>query len=168
MRRATTRSLASEIPAAEARTWPDGRMEMTAPRHDWTIASDVNQIASVVDAVAELCVAAGFSNRICRLNVPVALTEALANAILRGNSNDPRRAVRISAEVDLDGLLLEVTDEGPGFDLDGVHFTPDDHDWLEREHGRGVFLMRKLMDQVENCRASDASGHTVRLRLRRS
>ena len=141
---------------------------MTAPRHDWTIASDVNQIAPIVEAVAELCAAAGFSSRLCRLNVPVSLTEAMANAILRGNSNDPSRAVHVMAMLETEGLVLEITDEGLGFDLDGVRYTPDDADWLEREDGRGVFLMRKLMDQVESCSASDACGHTVRLRLHRA
>lgn len=141
---------------------------MTTPRHDWTIASDVNQIAPIVEAVAEMCAAAGFSSRLCRLNVPVALTEAMANAIMRGNSNDPSRAVRVSATLEAEGLVLEITDEGAGFDLEGVRYTPDDADWLEREDGRGVFLMRKLMDQVESCRASGDLGHTVRLRLRRA
>ncbi len=141
---------------------------MTAPRHDWTIASDVNQIAPIVEAVAEMCAAAGFSSRLCRLNVPVALTEAMANAILRGNSNDPRRAVHVCAMVESEMLVLEVTDEGPGFDLDGVRCTPEDPGCMEREDGRGVFLMRKLMDQVENCCAQGTYGHTVRLRLRRA
>ncbi len=141
---------------------------MSAPRHDWTIASDVNEIAPIVEAVAELCAAAGFSSRVCRLNVPVALTEALANAIMRGNSNDPRRTVHVRVMIDTETLVLEVTDEGEGFDLERVRYSPDDADWFEREDGRGVFLMRKLMDHVESCRASGAYGHTVRLRLRRA
>ena len=92
----------------------------------------------------------------------------MANAIIRGNSNDPNRAVHVMAIMETEGLVLEITDEGPGFDLEGVRYTPDDADWLEREDGRGVFLMRKLMDQVESCSASDACGHTVRLRLHRA
>ena len=141
---------------------------MTSPRHDWTIASDVTQIAPIVDAVAEMCIAAGFSSRLCRLNVPVALTEAMANAILRGNHNDPRRVVHVTAMLDRETLVLEVSDQGSGFDLDQVQYTPQDADWLEREDGRGVFLMRELMDQVESCHMTGDYGHTVRLRLRRA
>ncbi len=141
---------------------------MSGPRHNWTIASDVKQIAPIVHAVSEMCVAAGFSSRLCRLNVPVALTEALANAILRGNSNDPRRAVHVVAVMESEALLLEVTDEGVGFDLEGVRYSPDDVDWSDREDGRGVFLMRQLMDHVESCRDHGAQGHTVRLRLLRA
>ncbi len=162
------RSPVVEPVATRPRRRPVRRVPMTAPRHDWTIASDVNQIAPIVEAVAELCAAAGFSSRLCRLNVPVALTEAMANAIMRGNSNDPSRAVHVMAMLETEGLVLEITDEGPGFDLAGVRYTPDDADWLEREDGRGVFLMRKLMDQVESCSASGDCGHTVRLRLRRA
>lgn len=141
---------------------------MHGPVHSWTIASDVKQIAPIVEAVAALCAAAGFSTRLCRLNVPVALTEAMANAILRGNSSDPKRAVHVTAVVERENLFLEVTDEGAGFDLDDVRYTPDDEDWLEREDGRGVFLMRKLMDHVENIRVKGVHGHTIRLRLRRA
>jgi serine/threonine-protein kinase RsbW len=141
---------------------------MITPRHSWTIASDVKEIAAIVEAVSELCASAGFSSRLCRLNVPLALTEAMANAIMRGNSNDPTRAVHVRAVLESDVLLLEVMDQGPGFDLDLVKYSPDDPDWLEREDGRGVFLMRQLMDHVESCRTDGTYGHTVRLRLRRA
>ena len=141
---------------------------MTTPRHSWTIASDVNAIAPIVEAVSALCASAGFSSRLCRLNVPLALTEAMANAIMRGNSNDPSRAVEVCAVLECDMLLLEVTDQGQGFDLDQVRYAPDDADWLEREDGRGVFLMRQLMDHVESCRTEGSCGHTVRLRLNRA
>ncbi len=141
---------------------------MTTPRHSWTIASDINEIAPIVEAVSELCASAGFSSRLCRLNVPLALTEAMANAIMRGNSNDPSRAVQVRAVLESDMLLLEVMDQGAGFDLDQVQYSPEDADWLEREDGRGVFLMRKLMDHVESCRTDGTYRHTVRLRLNRA
>lgn len=139
-----------------------------AAEQQWTIASDVNQIAPIVAAVCQLCVDAGFSSRLCRLNVPVALTEAMANAIIRGNANDPKREVRVAVCVSHEALVLEVTDEGDGFDLDGVRCTPHDADWLEKEDGRGVFLMRQLMDEVESRLPTGNDGHTVRLRLKRA
>ena len=139
-----------------------------AAQQRWTIASDVNEIAPIVAAVCQLCVDAGYSNRLCRLNVPVALTEAMANAIIRGNANDPARSVHVLASVGQEALVLEVTDEGGGFDLDGVRYTPHDDDWLEKEDGRGVFLMRQLMDEVESRAPAGSDGHTVRLRLKRA
>ncbi len=137
-------------------------------QHTWTIASDVAEIGAVVEAVTQLCVAAGFSSRLCRLNVPVALTEALSNAIICGNRGDRTRAVRVCAAIEAESLVLDVTDEGDGFDADAVQHSPADADWLEREDGRGIFLMRALMDHVESRCEGATQGHTVQLRLRRA
>lgn len=132
----------------------------------WVLASELVHIEPVVQDIVCLCQEAGFSARHCRLNVPVAITEALANAMLRGNANETLRQVRVVVEVTTERLLVEVTDEGRGFDLDCAERTPDDADWLDREDGRGVYLMRQLMDQVEN-HCIDA-GHRLRLILRRT
>ena len=107
-----------------------------------------------------------FGGRQCMLNVPVALTEALSNAILRGNQDDPRKHVRIRAWVDDQALVVEVADEGLGFDLDACMVDPTTPDRIESEDGRGLFLMRKLMDAVE-CVPSPP-GTMVRLTLRRA
>jgi len=119
-----------------------------------------------------LCTAAGFSTRHCRFNIPVALTEALSNAIMRGNGNDISRTVTVRGSVQQtrDGatLLLDVTDEGNGFDIRSAGSRPDAPDWLDREDGRGIFLMQSLMDHVECTRASGRPGNTVRLVLHRT
>ena len=60
--------------------------------------------------------------------------------------------------------MLEVEDQGSGFDLEASLRDPTDPENLEREDGRGLFLMRALMDRVEQYR--DA-GNVVRLTLRR-
>jgi serine/threonine-protein kinase RsbW len=129
------------------------------------LPSEVQLIAPVVDDIVTLCQAAGFSPRQCRLNVPVAVTEALANAMLKGNGNDGRRAVRVGVEIANGRLVVEVCDEGCGFDLEAAGRTPADADWLESEDGRGIFLMRQLMDRVENQCPSGACGHLLRLIL---
>jgi len=102
----------------------------------------------------------------CQLNVPVALTEALSNAILRGNADDPRKRVRVHARVDRVTLVIEVTDEGPGFDIRECTIDPTTPDHLQNEYGRGLFLMQKLMDSVE--RFAGRAGNVVRLTLRRA
>lgn len=131
------------------------------------MASELGAIDPVVEAIVALCEQAGFAGRQCRLNIPVAVTEALANAILRGNDGDAQRLLRVSATVCADRLEVEVGDDGPGFDLDGVRTSPDDADWLEREDGRGVFLMRQLMDAVDCARPSAGERHRLRLLLYR-
>jgi serine/threonine-protein kinase RsbW len=100
----------------------------------------------------------------------VALSEALSNAILRGNHEDPEKRVRVRAAVDTTVLILEVVDEGIPFDLDADTRDATDPENLEREDGRGLFLMRALMDQVErfDARSEDARGNVVRLTLARA
>jgi serine/threonine-protein kinase RsbW len=100
------------------------------------------------------------------LNVPVALTEALSNAILRGNRDDPRKRVYVRVRVDQSTLIIEVRDEGPGFDIDECTIDPTTPERLLSEEGRGLFLMQKLMDSVE--RFAGRPGNVVRLTLRRA
>ena len=107
-----------------------------------------------------------FAPRQCSLNVPVALTEAISNAMLRGNAQDPGKYVHVRVRVDADTLVVEVADEGRGFNLDACTVDPTSPDRLEGEQGRGLFLMRKLMDQVE-C-VGDGALNVVRMTLRRA
>ena len=107
-----------------------------------------------------------FGEHQLRLNVPVALTEALSNAILYGNDDDPNKRVRVHARVTHVSLVIEVTDEGGGFDLNACTIDPTTPEHLESEDHRGLFLMQKLMDRVE-CFASEP-GNVVRLTLQRT
>ena len=107
-----------------------------------------------------------FGRRQLMLNVPVALTEALSNAIMRGNADDPRKHVYVHVRVDHVTLIIEVKDEGPGFDMEECTIDPTTPEHLESEDGRGLFLMRKLMDRVE--RFAGRPGNVVRLTLRRA
>jgi serine/threonine-protein kinase RsbW len=128
------------------------------------IPSDVRYIERVVELVTGQCQQLCYTARHCALNVPVALTEALANAILRGNGEDPGKQVRVSARMDFRSLVMEVSDEGAGFDIEDCTVDPTTGDNVNREDGRGLFLMRRLMDRVE--RFND-HGNVVRLTLLR-
>ena len=129
------------------------------------IPSDVRLIENVVELVRRECEVMSFARRQLMLNVPVALTEALSNAILRGNGDDPEKHVHVRAEVNTRRLVVEVGDEGGGFDIGAAVIDPTTPDQLEREDGRGLFLMRKLMDTVE--RIDVAHGSVVRMTLQR-
>ena len=130
------------------------------------IPSDVREIEPIVEQVTRECRELSLSARQCALNVPVALTEALSNAILRGNRGVREKHVRVRAVVSDHALVLEVADEGTGFDLDACTIDPTSPGNLEREDGRGLFLMRSLMDRVE--RYADDAHNVVRLTLNRS
>lgn len=133
---------------------------------DRLIPSDVREIEPIVEQVTRECLGLALSARQCALNVPVALTEALSNAILRGNRGMRDKHVRVRAVVSDSALVLEVADEGTGFDLDACTIDPTSPGNLEREDGRGLFLMRSLMDRVE--RYADDAHNVVRLTLNRS
>jgi serine/threonine-protein kinase RsbW len=131
---------------------------------DVDIPSDVAQIEGVVALVTDSCRALHLQPRLCSLNIPVALTEALSNAIIRGNGEDPRKHVHLRATVYDRALVFDITDDGPGFDMSGVDYDASDPAQLYAEDGRGIFLMRRLMDRVEQLRGPR---HVVRLTLNR-
>lgn len=149
---------------------PDGLPPHSPPHGvrvvELDIPSDVAFIERVVELVRRECEFMGFAQRQISLNVPVALTEAVSNAILRGNREHPAKHVRVRAEVDSVRLVLEVDDEGDGFDIEASLIDPTTPDNLDREDGRGLFLMRKLMDTVE--RVDVPHGNKVRMTLHRA
>ena len=80
----------------------------------------------------------------------IALREALANAVLHGNQSDSAKKVLVRAYCDpTKGFVIAVRDEGPGFDPTTVP-DPRREDRLHLTHGRGIFLMRELMDHIEH------------------
>ena len=66
------------------------------------IPSDVRYIEQVVEVIARQCSQLAYNKRQTTLNVPVALTEALSNAILRGNSEEPAKHVQVRCDVDIE------------------------------------------------------------------
>lgn len=132
---------------------------------DRAIPSDVQYIEGIVAEVTAGCADLGYSQRLVRLNVPVALTEALANAILRGNGDQREKVVRVRARGDDQELVVEIGDEGPGFDLSSCTVDPTTPEHLEREDGRGLYLMRLLVDHMEQF---VDGGNIVRFTVRRT
>ncbi|MGQ0714345.1 MAG: ATP-binding protein [Gemmatimonadaceae bacterium] len=129
------------------------------------IPSDVRYIEDIVAMVTRQCAQLAYGPRQLALNVPVALTEALSNAILYGNRDRRDKHVHVRAEVDRERLVVEVSDEGGGFDLEAAEIDPTSPENLLREDGRGLFLMRRLMDSVERF---DDRGNVIRMTLRRT
>ncbi|MCE2454916.1 MAG: ATP-binding protein [Gemmatimonadetes bacterium] len=80
-------------------------------------------------------------------NFRLVVNEAIANAKKHGNRLDPETCVHIQLAVSDAKVAVTVRDQGPGFDVSTVP-DPTDPDRLEMAQGRGVFLMRKLSDEV--------------------
>lgn len=92
----------------------------------------------------------------------VSLTEAVNNAIVHGNKLNEMKKVVVRCKLLPDWLVVSVTDEGRGFKLDKVR-NPLRKKNLLRDSGRGIFLMRTLMNKVEY--EIGTSGVEVRLWL---
>lgn len=82
-------------------------------------------------------------------HINVVLTEALVNAIRHANANNPDEEVEIRITVTDEELVLQVFDHGRGFNLDSISSAvKETQDELE-DHGRGLYIMRSLMDSVD-------------------
>jgi serine/threonine-protein kinase RsbW len=82
------------------------------------------------------------------LEIEMALREALANAIVHGNKEDPDKLVHVACRCTTDGeVSLTVQDEGQGFDANSLQ-DPTTPENLLLKHGRGIYLIKTLMDEV--------------------
>ncbi len=119
------------------------------------MAASVDNLAAVREEVCRLIDPLSFPESTL-FDIRVALGEALANAVRHG-AEGPTSTVRVLVRAFDDKIVIEVTDDGRGFD--GSHMCSDD---LYASGGRGVMFMRALMDQVIFSR-SDSGGTVVTL-----
>jgi serine/threonine-protein kinase RsbW len=83
-----------------------------------------------------------------QLDIILAVQEALANAVVHGCQNDPTKEVRCCLEQYANGrILIVVSDPGPGYSQQELA-NPNRTDRLYQDHGRGIYLIRQLMDNV--------------------
>lgn len=93
-------------------------------------------------------------------NIIISVTEAVNNAILHGNSGNPDKKFDIAFKSSPTDISFVVHDEGSGFDHTKLP-DPTAPENLEKDSGRGVFLMQNLADKVE----FEDGGKTVVLRF---
>ncbi len=80
-------------------------------------------------------------------NVLIAVTEAVNNAIQHGNLDNPNEIVSIEVKRGDNKLCFVVRDGGKGFDFNNLP-DPTSPENIEKENGRGIFLMKSLADEV--------------------
>ena len=94
--------------------------------------------------------------------IRLALHEALTNALSHGSEMNAKKAITVRTRCDsVEGLHIIVRDEGAGFSPEAVP-DPTEPENLGKPGGRGLYLMRQLMDDVEFC----DHGREVHLRRR--
>ncbi|MGA7077583.1 MAG: ATP-binding protein [Terriglobales bacterium] len=101
-------------------------------------------VRSVMNIVREMNCAPGRED-----HIELALTEALANAVVHGAKNDPSKVIECDVACDdHHGVLIVVRDPGPGFDPAHIP-NPCHGENLYSNHGRGIYLINQLMDEVQ-------------------
>jgi serine/threonine-protein kinase RsbW len=125
------------------------------------LPNDVRTIEHAVEYVMQRCSTCAVQARRLRLNFRVGLTEALSNAMLYGNGMDPTKRVRVEVTVGDREIQARITDQGSGFDPTAVP-DPTTPQNITRSGGRGLFLMKKLLDDV----TYNEAGNSVTLILR--
>jgi serine/threonine-protein kinase RsbW len=119
--------------------------------------SRIGEVVPAVEAVVAAMAAEGYAERDL-FTTRLALEEAVVNGVKHGNRGDPSRHVSVRYRVGPDGVLVEVEDQGPGFDPGGVP-DPTAPENLGRPCGRGLLLMRSYVDWVRH----NARGNCVAL-----
>jgi serine/threonine-protein kinase RsbW len=127
-------------------------------RLDLELPGDASAISGAVERVLVLARESGCAQG-KEFEVETALREALANAIRYGCEHNPGKTVQLSVSCDQGrGMLIVVRDPGPGFDPAQVP-SPIVGESLYSSHGRGIYLINQLMDQVQY----DRGGTEIRM-----
>jgi serine/threonine-protein kinase RsbW len=126
------------------------------------LPSDIGCIEEAVELVTRHCLAGHEATESIRFRLRVVLSEALSNAIVRGNCEDCNKWVDVRAELGPEAISVYVTDEGPGFDPSTIP-EPVRPEQLDEASGRGLFLIRKLVDAVQ----FNPQGNSICMILRR-
>lgn len=123
-----------------------------------TIPSDLRLLAVARAFIEAVCQAAGMDRSTIHA-VVLAADEAANNVIRHAHRDKPDALLQIECYLHADGIEIRLFDEGEPFDLGAV---PDLDPAELRVGGRGVFLMRTLMDEI-SCQPRAEGGNVVRL-----
>ena len=133
---------------------------MASPTPPWSliVPSDLHQVAlarAFIEAVCQVC---GLDQKTTAA-VVLAAHEAINNIIRHAHLDRPDAQLQVQCFLQPQGLEIHLLDEGAPFDLAAVpHLDPSEI----RIGGRGVFLMRTLMDEV-SCQPRGEGGNTLRM-----
>jgi serine/threonine-protein kinase RsbW len=133
--------------AKESNSSGEKNVPQSSTHFEVMLAADVSTISPVVAwvmrLVGEMEYAVGKE-----FEIEMALREALANAVLHGCKADPRKKIECTVECAEDrGIVIVVRDPGEGFDVAKLP-CPTDEQNVFSDHGRGIYLISTLMDEV--------------------
>lgn len=112
-----------------------------------TILSNIKYIKKISSRIVDLLMEHKI-DKSCIFDIRLSVEESVINAIEHGNKKNEKLKVNVSFSIDDKRIEIDIEDQGKGFD----HFTlpdPTKNNNVLRIHGRGVYLVHKLMDKVE-------------------
>src|SRR5271169_1552059 len=113
-----------------------------------SLAADKNAVDSVVQRIMTIVKKTGCATG-KEDDIELALAEALSNAVVHGAQEDPSRMVECDVACEeTQGMLIIVRDPGEGFDPASIP-SPVQGENLYSDHGRGIYLINQLMDEVK-------------------
>ncbi len=117
------------------------------PQYSLTISSERTSIENAVNLAEKIAAEMKLIDDESD-NLAISVSEAVANAIIHGNKLDKNKKVKISIFVKNNRITVKVKDQGSGFEPKKLD-NPIHPDNISKEFGRGVFILRNLMDTVE-------------------
>ncbi|MFT3741048.1 MAG: ATP-binding protein [Breznakibacter sp.] len=112
-----------------------------------TFKSEIKNINLVEKLIDEISAAYSISSDIYG-KILLAVVEGVNNAIVHGNKLNKEKEVSVDYTIESDIIEFIISDEGKGFDFDHVP-DPTTPENVEKSHGRGIFLMNHLADEIE-------------------
>ena len=126
---------------------PDAAPREVLLEFECSLPSEVARVSSFVDQLMPVITRFRGTDG-SELDIEIALREALSNAVIHGNRENPYKRVHVTVRCSADGeVSITVRDEGAGFDSDSIA-DPTAPENLFSTDGRGIYLMRALMDEV--------------------
>jgi serine/threonine-protein kinase RsbW len=142
------REIATALPNVPSFKRHPDLVRRSSVRMDFLVPSDLTYVIGINYHISNLLKEFGFPPQDTRVNIPLACDEAITNAIIHGNASNPEKKVSIQIYVSQNRFRMRVRDEGDGFDVAKLA-DPTQGEALLRSSGRGVYLMRNIMDSVE-------------------
>jgi serine/threonine-protein kinase RsbW len=124
-----------------------GLFAMTELRVSYTLDSTLETVDNAEQAASRIAAEAGFDEDEI-MQISMAVREAAVNAVLHGNAYDPGKKVGLEFERTGHDLVITIRDQGKGLDLDKIP-NPLAPENLLKTSGRGIFLIRSFMDEVQ-------------------
>ncbi|MGQ1910646.1 ATP-binding protein [Marinifilum sp. RC60d5] len=120
---------------------------MTKSTNLLVFPSELENISRVEKLIDDITCSHNISSEVYG-KISVAIIEAVNNAILHGNRLDVSKQVKVEYNIDEEAIQFIIEDEGTGFDFANIP-DPTLPENLEKTHGRGIFLMNHLADDIE-------------------